>query len=127
MSSVTNKSSAYTKINLIFIVLIGAIFAYSYFLMAPDNPYSIACEYKNLVGHNCPSCGFSRAFAAFVRLDFDEGMSYNPQAFKVFLFFVIQFFLRILFLVLRFRNQIMIDATFSLIYFLYAFGSLLIF
>jgi hypothetical protein len=108
-------------------VLIGLIFAYSYFFYVPDGPYSFACEYKNLVGHNCPSCGFSRAFAAFVKFNFDEGMSYNPQAFKVFLFFVVQFFLRILFLLLRFKHQVMIDISFSISYFLYAFGSLLVF
>ncbi len=54
----------------------------------------VQCIHKSLSGVNCPSCGFSQAFANFVHLQFREGIQLNTLAFPVFLFLIVQLFMR---------------------------------
>lgn len=89
-----NNKREYFIVNLIFVLIIGVVFGYSYFFYPNDQP--IQCIYKAYTGKNCSTCGFSRAFSAFTHLEYAAGAGYNTNAFGCFLFFLFQFLLRIL-------------------------------
>ncbi len=88
-----NNKKDYFIVNLVFVIIIGVVFGYSYFFYPNDQP--IQCIHKLYTGSDCASCGFSRAFSSFMHIDYNEGISYNRYAFNCFLFFLFQFFLRI--------------------------------
>jgi hypothetical protein len=84
-------------------------------------------------GHDCPSCGFSRAFSYFTHLHFYEGKQYNRFAWHVFLFFVLQFWMRLFVTVHYFITRkklsaavVKSDVIISISLFLLAFLPLLI-
>jgi hypothetical protein len=88
---------------------------------------------KMSTGRDCPSCGFSRAFSYFTHLRIDEGKQYNRFAWHVFLFFVLQFFMRLFIIVHYFITRknlpaaiVKSDALISISLFLLAFLPLLI-
>jgi hypothetical protein len=89
-----NNKKEYFIVNLIFVLIIGVVFGYSYFFYPNNQP--IECVYKASTGKNCSTCGFSRAFSAFTHFDYGGGFNYNANAFGCFLFFLFQFLLRIL-------------------------------
>ena len=98
------KNNAYAIVNLIFVVLIGIALGYSYFFYPNNQP--INCAVKELTGKACSTCGFSRAFSAFMHFKYQEGVAYNPNAFACFVFFITQFELRtLLFCVESFTNK----------------------
>lgn len=80
---------AYVSISLVFFILIGMGFAYSYFFYPFDHP--IDCMYSKITGKVCPTCGLSRSFSFFTHFKFQEGKSYNDNALFIFLFFLLQF------------------------------------
>lgn len=100
------KAPSYVIISLVFFILIGVGFAYSYFFYPNDHP--IDCAIKAVTGKDCPSCGFSRAFSNYTHFQFKEGKDLNALSWPFFLFFSFQFFLRggiVLFYLLK-RKQI---------------------
>lgn len=120
------KMPAYVIVSWVFFILIGIGFAYSYFFY--PNAHPVDCMVKSYTGKDCPSCGFSRAFSHYTHFQFKEGRSFNALSYPVFLFFLGQFFLRML--VLSFylfsdrqinRTAIKIDAAISILWFLLAF------
>lgn len=120
------KAPSYVIISLVFFILIGVGFAYSYFFYPNDQP--IECVVKAYTGHDCPTCGFSRAFSFYTHLQFHEGKSYNSLSWNVFLFFLFQFSVRGLVLISykitrRSFNRIIIksDLLISISFFLLAF------
>jgi hypothetical protein len=120
------KAPGYVIISLVFFILIGVGFAYSYFFYPNDQP--IQCVVKAYTGHDCPTCGFSRAFSCYTHLQFHEGKSYNSLSWNVFLFFFFQFLFRgivVIFYIIRRRsfNPIIIksDLLISISFFLLAF------
>lgn len=104
------KNRNYFIINLIFLIILGVVFGYSYFFYPNDQP--IQCVVKAYTGKNCPSCGFSRAFSAFTHLKYEEGMAYNTHAFKAFLFFLFQFTLRSVVSVAYFKKPDLLSTKF---------------
>lgn len=86
------KAPAYVTISLVFFILIGIVFGYSYFFY--PNAHPLQCIVKKYTGKNCPACGFSRAFSNYTHFKFSEGIQFNKLSLNVFLFSVFQFFLR---------------------------------
>jgi hypothetical protein len=86
------RTPAYVVISLVFFILIGIGFAYSYFFYPNDHP--LDCVYTQVTGKSCPTCGFSRAFSYYTHFEFVSGKNFNANSFLPFLFFLFQFFLR---------------------------------
>ena len=125
-----NNKKEYFIVNLIFILIIGVVFGYSYFFYPNDQP--IQCVYKAYTGKNCSTCGFSRAFSSFTHLNYTEGVNYNAHAFGCFLFFLFQFLLRIsacaMYLIDRLKPSrffIIVELIITVIFFLVMFCPLL--
>ena len=123
-----NKDSFYI-INLTLTIIIGVVFCYSYFFYPNNQP--ITCFYKLKTGLNCNSCGFSRAFSAYLHLEFKNGIAYNPKSWYCFLFILSQFVLRITYIILPIyhvsisKPYIAIETTLTILFFLLSFGPLL--
>jgi hypothetical protein len=120
------KAPSYVIISLVFFIIIGVGFAYSYFFYPNNHP--IECLVKSYTGKDCPACGFSRAFSSYTHLQFEEGKKYNTISWNVFLFFLSQFLFRgfviIYFIATRkLVNTIIIrsDIVISISFFLFAF------
>lgn len=125
------KAPAYVIISLVFFIVIGVGFAYSYFFYPNDHP--LDCAVKEATGKDCPSCGFSRAFSNYTHFKFTEGRSFNALSWPVFLFFLLQFFLRggIVFYFFKTKRQpssqfILTELIISISFFLFAFLPLLL-
>lgn len=67
---------------------------YSLLFSPEENNYPVVCMHERITGEQCPSCGISHAFSLFVRGRVSEALLWNPYALQVFIFFVIQFFMR---------------------------------
>ena len=124
-------SEPYTKINFIFTGIILLVFIYSGIFSANGikHPIESACIQKD--NKKCVSTGLSRSFSEIVRLNFDKAKKYNINGILVFLFFFIQFFLRILFSffyikkIFSEKSIIFIDVIVSIILFSLTFKNLI--
>ena len=87
---------SYIRINLILAGIIACIMLYSGIFSPENDNHPIPCFITILTGHTCPGCGLSRSFSAMIRGQFAEAVQYNSNGPKIFLFFFIQFFLRLL-------------------------------
>jgi hypothetical protein len=68
-----------------------AVILYSLFGTIQDE-WTI-CNFKNLTGLNCYTCGMTRAFMCFFRLDFVRAIKYNPLVIvfvPIFLFIALE-------------------------------------
>ncbi len=78
------------------------------------------------------STGLSRAFSEIVRLNFDSARQFNAYSLPIFLFFFIQFFIRIiiiqLFLSTRINQKVILftDVLVSVLLFLWSFGNFIV-
>ncbi len=120
------KAPGYVIISLVFFILIGVGFAYSYFFYPNSHP--LDCAFKLATGKDCPTCGFSRAFSYYSHFQFTQGRNFNALSWPVFLFFLFQFCLRAIIILLFFNKSKLIGATFvkieliiSILLFLLAF------
>ncbi|MBI3238482.1 MAG: DUF2752 domain-containing protein [Flavobacteriia bacterium] len=102
---------------MLFIALLGGLL-WLYF-----TPEDLHCVYaqKGLV---CPTCGLTRAFRAIIT--FDVEATINPLHWKMVLFFIVQFFLRLIATLWSYNKQpsnrlITIDCVLSSILFVLAF------
>ena len=125
------KAPAYVIICLVFFILIGMGFAYSYFFYPDAHP--IACAIKGITGKECPACGFSKAFANYTHGEFQKGRQVNPLSWAVFIFFTVQFFMRGALLIYYFavrkspaRFFTVLDTVISISLFLLAFLPLIL-
>ncbi|MFH1196160.1 MAG: DUF2752 domain-containing protein [bacterium] len=62
------------------------------------NPFQtelLSCQFKNLTGYDCPTCGLSRSVHSFATFHFVDSLSYNPLGF-VLLIGLIFLFVKIL-------------------------------
>jgi hypothetical protein len=116
----------YRLINLLFAGIFGMVFLYSGIFSAQKNNHPIpsACIVKP-----CASTGLSRGFSEIMRLNFTSAKKYNYNSIPIFLFFLIQFFLR-LFLskILTQKNAIILlitDLLFSTTLYIYCFSGLI--
>jgi len=86
--------STYGILNLVIGLIPLAIILYS-FLYTPDKQYRPIPSGSLLFSENpVISTGLSRSFSAAVRLDFEAAINYNPYGIRIFLFFIIQLFMR---------------------------------
>ena len=85
----------YFILNVILTGVILTIMGYSFFYSPDEEKYPVPCVHQAITGEPCPSCGLSHAFSLIVRGRIDEALQWNSQSIRVFLFFVVQFFMRI--------------------------------
>ena len=121
------RTEPYLIVNFVFAGVILLVLAYSGFFSAGKNDYPVACLHEKLTGESCVSCGLSHSFSLIVRGRLDEAYQWNIYAMGVFLFFVSQLFLRLIFSVFYLRNTdtrkqlIIMDCIGSGLIFLIAF------
>jgi hypothetical protein len=101
---------------------------YSGIFSAEKANHPIGCIYTKLTGVTCPGCGLSRSFSAMIRGDFSQAKEYNSNGPKIFLFFFIQFFIRLL-INFSLRKKIIVppflwigDSAIAIILFVYCFS-----
>jgi hypothetical protein len=102
---------------LLFIALLGGVF-WLYF-----TPEDLHCVYAQQ-GLVCPTCGLTRAFRAIIT--FDVEATIDPLHRKMVLFFIVQFFLRLVATLWSYYKQpsrrlITLDIVLSSILFVLAF------
>jgi hypothetical protein len=124
-------SEPYLTINFIIAGICIFIFAYSGFFIAAENNHVIKCGVYEQTGKYCPTCGLSRGFSEIVRLNIHSAAKYNMNALPVFIFFFVQFILRIAFSFawLLFHRKlwlIIFDAGISVLLLAYCFKGLII-
>lgn len=110
----TFLSNPYQKINIILAGFIILIFIYSAIFSPEKSNYPIHSADKLLSGNHSMSTGLSRGFSSIMRLRFNEALSYNPFSIRIFMFFLIQLFLRIFFLLYN-RNPMHSDIRYIII------------
>lgn len=107
------------------------IFIYSGIFSAEKDNHPIKSTCEILTGQPCESTGLSRSFSEIVRFKFESAKSYNKYGIKVFLFFLIQFFLRIIvsFLlhnkIFRLKTLVVTDTLISTGLYLYCFWGII--
>jgi len=106
----------YPKINLIFAGIIVCVFIYSGIFSPEKANHPIPSGYRLLTGESTKSSGLSRAFSAIMQLEFDKALIYNEESLKVFSFFIVQLFFRLLFTLIyaRWKNRKVVTADISL-------------
>jgi hypothetical protein len=82
------------------------IFIYSGLFSAEKDNHPIPSFYEKITGETSASSGLSRSFSEIVRGRFESAREYNENGIPVFLFFFIQFFLR-LFVIFILQKNIM--------------------
>lgn len=121
------KQEPYILINIIFAGAILLILVYSGLFSPEKDNYPVTCIHEKLTGEPCISCGLSHSFSLIVRGRINEAYQWNIYGMRVFLFFISQLFMRIIFLLvyLRYpdiRKQLIIyDCVVSGIIFLISF------
>lgn len=122
----------YHIINLCFAGIIILIFIYSGIFSAEKNNHPIKSTCEILTGQPCESTGLSRSFSEIVRFKFESAKSYNQYGIRIFMFFFLQFLLRIIssvilqFKVLKQRQHIFIDSLLSVGLYIYCFWNLIV-
>jgi predicted transcriptional regulator len=91
------KLSPYQCVNILLAVFILLIFIYSAVFSAERSNHPVPSSYKIITGQESSSTGLSRSFSSIVRFQFKKANEYNPWGIRIFLFFLIQLFLRIFF------------------------------
>jgi len=121
----------YHIINLTFAGIILMIFFYSGIFSAKKNNHPIKSSCAEIENHPCKSEGLSRSFSEIVRFKFKSAKSYNKYGIRVFLFFLIQLFLRAatsLLLYYQFIKQkklVALDAFISSMLYFYCFWGII--
>jgi len=117
-------NDSYRIINLIFAGIILAVFAYSLFY-GGERPHPVPSGSEMLTGRDTISTGLSRSFSSIVRFDFEQARAYNPYGISIFLFFLIQFIMRVAGYMLstnpRRQAIIRLDIIISILFFILLF------
>jgi hypothetical protein len=91
------KNEPYLIINIVLAGVIMLIMAYCGIFSPEKNNYPIVCIHEKLTGQPCVSCGLSHSISLILRGRIEEAYKWNIYGMRVFLFFVSQLFMRILF------------------------------
>jgi hypothetical protein len=91
------RNEPYLFINIFFAGVILLVIAYSGIFSPVKDNYPVICLHEKLTGQPCFSCGLSHSFSLIVRGEIEEARKWNIYGMRVFLFFVLQFVLRIMF------------------------------
>ena len=122
------RNEPYLIINIFFAGVILLIMAYSGFFSPDKNNYPVICLHEKLTGEPCFSCGLSHSFSLILRGRIDEAYQWNIYGMRVFIFFISQLILRVVFSILYIRHSetrkqlILVDCIGSGLIFLIAFG-----
>ena len=121
------RNEPYIIINIFFAGLILLIIAYSGIFSAEKDNYPVVCLHEKLTGEPCFSCGLSHSFSLIVRGKLNEAIQWNQYGIRVFLFFILQLIMRVVFTIfyLKFidtrKQLIIIDCIGSGLIFLITF------
>jgi|SRR6056297_1110913 len=125
-------NNSYHIINFIFAGIILLVFIYSGIFSAQKENHPIPSNSGLIYGKTTPSTGLSRAFSEIVRLNFHKAKEYNEHSVDVFMFFFLQFFLRLGFTEVSLRMKrkqlnflVFTDAIFSVGMFIYCFAGII--
>jgi hypothetical protein len=99
------KSEPYLKINFVFAGVILLVIMYSGIFSPDKNNYPVVCIHEKLTGIPCFSCGLSHSFSLIVRGRISEAYKWNVYGMRVFLFFVLQLVIRIVFSAYFLKNE----------------------
>jgi len=117
----------YLTVNIVFTGLILVIIAYSAIFSPDRNDYPVVCVHEQLTGQPCASCGISHSFSLIVRGRMEEAYEWNPNGMRVFLFFLLQAVMRVVFSLFYLRKGaagrylVMYDIAGSVLMFLISF------
>jgi hypothetical protein len=121
------RDEPYLILNIFFAGVIILMITYSG-IFSPDlNNYPVVCIHERISGEHCFSCGLSHSFSLIVRGRIDEAYKWNIYGMRVFLFFISQLIMRIVFsfCYLKYSNTrrqlIIVDSVGSGIIFLITF------
>jgi hypothetical protein len=123
----------YLILNFSFTGIILLIFIYSLIFSAQKDNHPVPSVYENVMHKPSPTSGLSRSFSEIVRGNFSSAIDWNKNGISLFMFFVIQLFLRVLSSYLIFFNKIQLrkliwaDSLISGVLFLVCFRNLLLF
>lgn len=119
---------SYRTINYIFAGIIFSVFLYSAAFGPERSNHFLPSAHKLITGEETNSTGLSRGFSSIIRLRFDQARAYNRYSIQVFLFFLIQFLLRIFFILIYpmvekigVQNAVIFDSIISGVMFLLFF------
>lgn len=121
------KRDPYLLINIIFAGVILLILLYSGIFSPEKDNYPVTCVHEKLTGEPCISCGLSHSFSLIVRGRIGEAYQWNAFGMRVFLFFISQLLMRVVFLLISLRHPdirkqlIIYDCVVSGIIFLISF------
>ena len=87
----------YIKINLVFSLIILFVFAYSLSFSARKQNHPIPSFYSKISGKESISSGLSKSFSEVIRGNLKQAKEYNIYGPRIFMFFLAQFFFRIIF------------------------------
>jgi hypothetical protein len=90
-------SEQYLLINSVFIGLILLIMGYAAVYSPGSNNYPVVCIHEKLTGLPCASCGLSHSFSLILRGRLMEAYEWNIYGTRIFLFFLSQLLIRIIF------------------------------
>lgn len=133
MPGIRLRNEPYLVINIILAGVILLIMIYSGIFSPVKNNYPVVCIHEKLTGEPCASCGLSHSFSLILRGQFKEAYEWNIYGMQVFLFFISQFCMRIVYSVIYFKwpglrkQLIMLDIIGSIILFLIVFMPFIIF
>jgi hypothetical protein len=98
------RNEPYLFINIFFAGVILLIISYSGIFSPDKNNYPVTCIHELLTGKPCFSCGLSHSFSLIVRGRIDEAFRWNHYGMRVFLFFISQLIMRIVFSVFYLKS-----------------------
>jgi len=73
----TQPLNSRQKSNRFFLAVLFLLILIFTFFTDPREVSFLSCSFKNMTGHNCPTCGLSRSFYAFANLNFGEAFAYH--------------------------------------------------
>jgi hypothetical protein len=91
------RNESYLKINLVLAGIIMLVFVYTGIFSPDKNNYPIVCLHEKITGEQCFSCGLSHSFSMIIRGRFEEAYQWNIYGIRVFLFFLSQLLMRVIF------------------------------
>lgn len=104
IAQVRLSNEPYLFINIFLAAVIAVVFVYSAVFSPSKNDYPVVCVHEKLTGQPCASCGLSHSFSYIMRGEFSEAIKWNAYGMRVFIFFVSQIIIRVMFSVLYLRN-----------------------
>jgi hypothetical protein len=91
------KHQPYLIINTVFAIVLLLVLAYSVIFSPDKDNYPVTCIHEKLTGLSCFSCGLSHSFSLILRGRIEEAYEWNIYGMRVFLFFVSQLIIRMVF------------------------------